>query len=85
MLTCVCLIVHVHVLDSATHDMQHAMPGLHRGPDRLEQIADLLCQVGDLRILGLGLGLLSNQLGAEVILVAQEALAGLLQEVLLFL
>ena len=52
---------------------------------RHEQIADLLCQVRDLRILGLGLGLLSDQLGAEVILVAQEALAGLLQEVLLLL
>ena len=31
-----CYIVHLHVLDSATYAMQHALPRLHRGADRLE-------------------------------------------------
>lgn len=50
-----------------------------------EESADLLCEVSDLRILDLGLGLLSSELGAEVVLVAQQAFTGLLQEVLLLL
>lgn len=50
-----------------------------------DRSANLLCQVGDLRIFGLGLSLLANKLGAEVILIAQEAFARLLQEVLLLL
>ena len=70
---------------ATTHTKQGALPGLHKGADQLEKNADLLCQVSDLRILALRLGLLSNELGAEVILVAQKALAGLLQEVLLLL
>lgn len=50
-----------------------------------QESADLLCEVSDLHILGLGLGLLSSELGAEVVLVAQQAFTGLLQEVLLLL
>ena len=60
---------------------QHALPGLHRGAHQFKKSADLLCEVSDLCIPGLGLGLLSDELGAEVILVAQKALTGLLQEV----
>lgn len=48
-------------------------------------VANLLGQVSDLGVLGLGLGLLSEELRAEVVLVAQEAFACLLQEVLLLL
>ncbi len=47
--------------------------------------ADLLGEVCDLGIFGLHFGLLSCKLGSEVILVAQQALTGLLQEVLLLL
>ena len=65
--------------------MPDALPGLQRGADQLGKSADLLCQVRDLRILGFGLGLLSNELGAEVVLITQQTLTGLLQEVLLLL
>lgn len=66
--------------------MQHALPGADiREVLGAEESADLFCQVSDLRILGLGLGLFSSELGAEVVLIAQQAFTGLLQEVLLLL